>query len=81
MTLHTSLFSLIAIMDLSKARSFVYRFVLPRLYDVPLEDVLPFRDPFSILCDYMRKCEKANAAGFVINFNFLSFRLKMLNPD
>jgi hypothetical protein len=59
MTLHTSLFSLIATMDLSKARSFVYQFVLPRLYDVPLEDVLPFRDPFSILSDYMRKWEKA----------------------
>uniref|UniRef100_A0A914HWZ8 Large ribosomal subunit protein mL44 n=1 Tax=Globodera rostochiensis TaxID=31243 RepID=A0A914HWZ8_GLORO len=53
----STLLALVGAMEMAKARDFVRRLVLPRLYEVPLEDVLPFRHPFAVLTDYMRKWE------------------------
>ncbi|KAL3106170.1 hypothetical protein niasHT_016857 [Heterodera trifolii] len=58
-TLQSTLLAFVGAMDVAKARDFVRRFVLPRLYEVPLEDVLPFRQPFAVLGDYLRKWQGA----------------------
>lgn len=52
-TLQTALMALLASIDVTKARNFVRNFILPRLTELPIEDVLPFRQPFYILKDYM----------------------------
>lgn len=57
-TIHATLFALFGIMDVAKARAFILKFVLPRIYEVPLEDVLPLREPYHVLRDYMKKWEK-----------------------
>jgi len=56
-TLQTALLALLASIDVTKARNFIRNFVLPRLCEVPIEDVIPFRQPFKILQDYMNKWE------------------------
>lgn len=50
-----SIYALVGTLELEKAQNFIIRFILPKLYDVELEDVLPFRYPFPILCKYLKK--------------------------
>jgi hypothetical protein len=36
-----------------QAQHFMLRFVMPRLVELDLEDVMPFRNPLPILVDYL----------------------------
>jgi hypothetical protein len=52
-----------------KVRQFVCTFFLPRLQQLPLEDVLPFRHPLPIFKQYMYKWEKVRRQIY----DFLNF--------
>lgn len=54
-TLINSVYALVGTLELNKAQNFVLRFIMPKLYDVELEDVLPFRYPLPIICEYMKQ--------------------------